>query len=155
MSIGWRKKENLMKRLVLVFLLLPSLLTAKEYQVKLLTANTSGQTMIMEPAFLKISLGDSVRFIPSDATHNAESVLIPKGATAFNTPMGRSTLVEFNQEGAFLYKCTPHFALGMVGLIQVGKAVNMPEINTHWQSIKAGVVMNQERVVATLAQMNN
>lgn len=143
-----------MKSIALVILLLiPNLLVAKEYQVKLLTADAKGQTMIMEPAFLNISVGDTVRFIPSDASHNAESVVIPNGATAFNTPMGKASLVEFKQEGAYLYKCTPHFALGMLGLIQVGKAVNETEINKQWQAIKTGVVMNQARVVATLAQM--
>jgi len=146
--------ENGMKRLILtLLLLLPSLLAAKEHQVKLLTVNTNGQTMIMEPDFLNISLGDTVRFIPSDPTHNAESVVVPNGATAFNTPMGQSTLVEFKKEGAFLYKCTPHFALGMIGLIQVGKAVNKVDVNMQWDTIKSGVVMNKERVIATLAQM--
>ena len=145
-----------MKPLVLTFLLLlPSVLAAKEHQVKLLTANSSGQTMIMQPEFLKITIGDSVRFIPSDASHNAQSIVVPNGAVAFNTPIGKAAVVEFKQEGAFLYKCTPHFALGMIGVIQVGKAVNKTEVNNQWHSIKAGVVMNQKRVAATLAQMNN
>jgi len=143
-----------MKRLILTFfLVLPSLLAAKEYQVKLLNVNANGQTMIMEPEFLNISLGDSIRFIPADVSHNAQSVVVPKGASAFNTPMGQPTVVKFNKEGAFLYKCTPHFALGMIGIIQVGKAINKADITKQWNTIKSGVVVNQERVIATLAQM--
>ena len=148
--------KNRMKRLVLTFLLLlPTLLTAKEHQVKLLTASSSGQTMIMEPAFIKIAPGDSVRFIPSDASHTAQSIVIPKGGLEFNTPMGKPVVVNFKQEGAFLYKCTPHFALGMVGIIQVGRALNLDDVNKQWQTIKSGVVMNQDRVAKTLAQMTN
>ncbi|ALO35017.1 hypothetical protein CMT41_10055 [Colwellia sp. MT41] len=143
-----------MKRLIITLvLLLPTLLVAKEHQVKLLTANASGQTMIMEPDFLKISPGDSVRFIPSDASHNAQSLLSPKGGITFNTPMGKVAVVEFKQEGVFLYKCLPHFALGMVGVIQVGNAVNLADVKTQWQTLQAGVVMNKDRVTATIAKI--
>ncbi|WP_057831731.1 plastocyanin/azurin family copper-binding protein [Colwellia sp. TT2012] len=143
-----------MKRLIITLvLLLPTLLVAKEHQVKLLTANASGQTMIMEPDFLKISPGDTVRFIPSDASHNAQSLVSPKGGITFNTPMGKAAVVEFEQEGVFLYKCLPHFALGMVGVIQVGNAVNLADVKAQWQTLQAGVVMNKERVTATIAKI--
>ncbi|NQY49901.1 MAG: pseudoazurin [Colwellia sp.] len=147
-----------MKRLIITFALLltiPSLLVAKEHQVKMLTANASGQTMIMEPAFLKIALGDTVRFIPSDASHNAQSLVSPKGASAFSTPMGKTAVVEFKQEGAYLYKCLPHFALGMVGVIQVGQAVNIDDVKVQWQTLQTGVVMNKDRVTATIAKIQN
>lgn len=128
---------------------------AKEHQVRLLTSNASGQTMVMEPAFLKIELGDTVRFTPSDASHNAQSLVSPKGASGFNTPMGKTAVVEFKQEGAYLYKCLPHFALGMLGVIQVGQAVNIDDVKAQWQTIQTGVVMNKERVEATIAKIQN
>ncbi len=143
-----------MKKLAIsLLLLLPCLVAAKQHQVKLLTADASGQTMIMEPEYLKIAVGDSVEFVPSDVTHNAQSMLSPKGAEPFNTAMGQTAVVKFSQEGAYLYKCTPHFALGMIGIIQVGKATNKVEITEQWDSLKAGVVMNKERVAKTLAKM--
>ena len=147
-----------MKRLIITFALLltiPSLLVAKEHQVKMLTANASGQTMIMEPAFLKIALGDTVRFIPSDASHNAQSLVSPKGASSFSTPMCKTSVVYFKQEGAYLYKCLPHFALGMVGVIQVGQAVNIDDVKVQWQTLQTGVVMNKDRVTATIAKIQN
>jgi len=145
-----------MKKLVLALLLLiPILLNAKEHQVKLLTANSSGQMMIMEPEFLNIEKGDSVRFIPSDASHNVQSLVVPEGGVTFNTRMGESVVIDFDTEGAFLYKCTPHFALGMIGIIQVGRALNLKDVTTQWNTMKSGVVMNQERVASTLTQMTN
>tara|TARA_B100000767_G_C19694851_1_gene505663 strand:+ start:143 stop:580 length:438 start_codon:yes stop_codon:yes gene_type:complete len=145
-----------MKRLALTLLLiLPCLVVAKQHQVKLLTADASGQTMIMQPDFLQIAVGDSVEFIPSDVTHNAQSIVSPNGAKPFNTAMGQTVVVKFEQEGAYLYKCTPHFALGMLGVVQVGKAVNKADVNTQWNALKAGVVMNKERVAVTLAKITN
>jgi pseudoazurin len=145
-----------MKRLALTLLLiLPCLVAAKQHQVKLLTADASGQTMIMQPDFLQIAVGDSVEFIPSDVTHNAQSIVSPNGAKAFNTAMGQTVVIKFDQEGAYLYKCTPHFALGMLGVVQVGKAVNKADVSAQWDALQAGVVMNKERVAATLAKMTN
>ncbi len=146
-----------MKRLIITFilLLLSNVLVAKEYQVKLLTTNARGENMVMEPSFLKIEQGDSVRFIPSDPSHNAQSVVSPKGGVTFNTPMGKVDVVEFKQEGAYLYKCTPHFALGMIGVIQVGKAVNIDDVKTQWQALQSGVALNKDRVVATIAQLKS
>lgn len=146
-----------MKKLIItsILFLLPSLLLAKEHQVKLLTANDSGQTMIMEPNFLKIEKGDTVRFIPADASHNAQSLVSPKGGITFNTTMGKTEVVEFKQEGAYLYKCTPHFALGMIGVIQVGNALNLDDVKAQWQKLQVGVVMNKERVTAAIAKIQN
>ena len=147
--------KRLIITLVLLLTLIPSLLVAKEHQVKMLTGDASGQAMIMEPAFLKIALGDTVRFIPSDASHNAQSLVSPKGASAFSTPMGKTAVVEFKQEGAYLYKCLPHFALGMLGVIQVGKAVNIDDVKAQWQTLQTGVVMNKDRVAATIAKIKH
>ncbi len=56
---------------------------AAEHTVKLLTSDDNRQTMIMEPGYIKIDKGDTINFIPSDPTHNAESVSIPSGAEKF------------------------------------------------------------------------
>ena len=137
--------RHLLFLLVFVF---SSSAIAKEHIVKLLTTDSNGKTMVMEPAVLTIAKGDSVKFIPSDPTHNAESVVLPKGAKTFMTPMGQEATITFSEEGAYLYKCTPHFALGMLGVITVGKATNKAELVAKWNTIKSGVAMNKDRVQA-------
>ncbi|GHG02818.1 pseudoazurin [Thalassotalea marina] len=126
---------------------------AKNHQVKLLTMADGGQSMMMSPGFIKIDKGDTITFIPSDATHNAESIALPNNATAFNSAMGTEVTITFSAEGVYLYKCTPHFALGMLGVIQVGAPNNLEQVKNKWQQIKSGVVMNQERVEQYLAQV--
>lgn len=41
--------------------------------------------MMFEPALVKIAPGDTVKFVPTDKGHNAEStkVMLPDGATLF------------------------------------------------------------------------
>ena len=97
-------------------------LSAAEYDVQMLNKGSDGQTMVFEPAFLQIAVGDTVNFIPTDKGHNAEVIkgLFPEGGTEFKGKINQELSVTFDVEGAYGYKCLPHFGMGMVGLIVVG-----------------------------------
>ena len=127
--------------------------TAKEHTVKLLTVDDNRQTMIMEPSYIRISKGDVVNFVTSDTTHNAQSLILPEGAKPFTTELGKSQKVAFSVEGAYLYKCTPHFALGMLGVIQVGRVKNLNKLYAEWESVKENVVLNKVRVENAIKQI--
>jgi pseudoazurin len=96
---------------------------AAEHQVKMLNKDSQGIVMQFEPAFLKIAPGDSVKFLVTDKGHNAESILdlMPEGAEPFKGKINEEISVTFTEEGVYGVKCQPHFALGMVALIQVGE----------------------------------
>ena len=134
-------------------LMFAPLLNAAEHTVKMMTSGANGQIMVMEPGYLKIAMGDTVNFVPSDPSHNAQSMSIPKGAENFTTPMGKSAKVSFTQEGVYLYKCLPHVPLGMVGVIQVGNAVNLEQTKTDLVKIKSSIAMNKDRIEKYMAQV--
>ena len=100
--------------------------TAKTVEVKMLNKGTQGSFMVFEPAFVKIAPGDSVSFVPTDPAHDAVSLpdMTPAGAQPFAGKLGQPLTVKFTAEGLYGYKCVPHLSMGMVGLIQVGKATN-------------------------------
>jgi pseudoazurin len=93
-----------------------------EHEVKMLNKGSDGQTMVFEPAFLKVAPGDTVKFVPTDKGHDAETIpgLLPDGAVPFKGKMSQEVTVTFEKPGLYGYKCTPHLGMGMVGLIQVG-----------------------------------
>jgi len=97
-------------------------LAAAEYEVRMLNKGADGQTMVFEPEFLQIAVGDTVTFIASDKGHNAETIkgMFPEGGNEFKGKINEEISVTFNVEGAYGYKCAPHFAMAMVGLIVVG-----------------------------------
>lgn len=97
-------------------------LSAAEYEVQMLNKGTDGSAMVFEPAFLQIQPGDTVKFVPTDKGHNAETIkdLIPEGAEPFKGKINEEFSVTFDVAGAYAYKCLPHLAMGMVGLIVVG-----------------------------------
>jgi pseudoazurin len=95
---------------------------AADYEVKMLNKGTDNQAMVFEPAFLKIQPGDTVRFVPTDKGHDAESIpgMLPEGAQPFKGKISQEISVTFQAPGVYGYRCTPHFGMGMVGLIEVG-----------------------------------
>lgn len=104
---------------------------AADFQVLMLNKGTDGRTMGFSPSFLQIEPGDTVTFIPVDKGHNAESILgmIPAEADTWKGKIDEELTVTFTVEGLYGFKCFPHFAMGMVGLIQVGAdRSNMTEL---------------------------
>lgn len=95
--------------------------TAADHVVKMLNKGKAG-VMVFEPALVKVAPGDTVTFLPIDKSHNAESIagMIPAGAAAFKGKMSQPLKVTFSKPGVYGYKCLPHYALGMVGLVVVG-----------------------------------
>lgn len=96
---------------------------AADYEVQMLNRGAAG-AMVFEPAALHIQPGDTVTFIATDPGHNVETIagMIPDGAEAFRSAIGKDVTITFDVEGAYGVKCTPHLAMGMVALIQVGDA---------------------------------
>lgn len=113
------------KILIAASLVLASTLSisAAEYEVHMLNKGADGKTMVFEPHFLQIAVGDTVKFIPTDKGHNAETIkdMFPEGGNQFKGKINEEFSVTFEVPGAYGYKCAPHFAMAMVGLIVVGE----------------------------------
>ncbi|MEX0828576.1 MAG: plastocyanin/azurin family copper-binding protein [Haliea sp.] len=82
-----------------------------------------------DPVALKIAPGDTIRWTNMSG-HNThfEEGNIPEGVEPWRTDLGANVSHTFDNEGLYLYKCDPHFALGMVGAIIVGEPVNMDAV---------------------------
>ncbi|PKA45545.1 pseudoazurin (plasmid) [Rhizobium sullae] len=107
-------------------------LMAADHQVQMLNKGAAG-AMVFEPSFTKIAPGDTITFVPTDKSHNVESFkgLIPEGAAAFKSKASEQVQIKFDAPGAYVIKCTPHVAMGMVALIQVGDApANLEAVKT-------------------------
>lgn len=98
---------------------------AAEVQVKMLNKGADG-AMVFEPAMVTIEPGDTVKFIATDKGHNAETVagMAPEGATPFVGKINEELAVTFDAPGVYGVKCKPHYAMGMVALVVVGKPAN-------------------------------
>ena len=145
-----------MHKSIFFLALLTSFVAAENFDVKMVNADASGQVMVFDPPFIKANVGDTVTFLPTDLLHNSQSVpgMIPSSANSWNGAMNEKITIELNAEGVYVYQCTPHIALGMIGVIQVGIATNIDNIRNSVSSLESMIVMNKERVQQYLSQVN-
>ena len=139
-----------MNKIILLILILSFQvnLYSANHIVKMLNQGAEG-VMIFEPAILKINTGDSVTFKSIDAAHNSASIssMIPHNAQAWNSDLSRDITVDFNIPGVYVYQCTPHVMMAMVGVIQVGNdKSNLDTVIAAATQFKSIFVMNDSRL---------
>lgn len=132
-----------MKHAVAIAVVLAAALTvggaqAADHQVQMLNKGEKG-SMVFQPDLVIAAPGDTVTFIPTDKSHDAESIkgMIPEGATPFKGKMNEQITVTIDKEGVYGVKCTPHYGMGMVALIVAGKPTNLEEAKSVKQIGKA------------------
>ena len=121
---------------------------AANHEVKMLNSGAEG-FMVFEPPVLKAEVGDTITFKATDMAHNSASIegMIPEGANPWNGAMSQDITVTVNKEGVYVYQCTPHSMMAMVGVIQVGESLsNMDAVLAKVASVKVGFVTNKERL---------
>lgn len=132
---------------ILAVLAAPAL--AENIEVHMLNKGVEG-AMVFEPAYIKANPGDTITFVPVDKGHNVESIkdMIPEGAEKFKSKINENYVLTVNQPGAYLVKCTPHYAMGMIALIAVGD--NPANLDQIISAKKPKVVQQRlEKVVAS------
>ena len=124
------------------------------HEVKMLNSGADG-IMVFEPAVIKISKGDTVNFVATDMSHNSASLdgMIPAGADSWNGALSQDISITFTEEGVYVYQCTPHAMMAMVGVIQVGEAVNLDTVKAEASQKKSIFVSNTDRLDEYLSQL--
>ena len=125
-----------------------------EHEIQMLNMGTDG-AMVFEPAVIKVSVGDTIHFKATDAAHNSVSVegMIPAGAASWASQLSQDFSITLDTEGIYVYQCDPHLVMAMIGVIQVGDAVNQAEILSASQNYKSKLMMNSERLDKYLSKL--
>tara|TARA_E500000331_G_C17143014_1_gene663621 strand:- start:415 stop:765 length:351 start_codon:yes stop_codon:yes gene_type:complete len=87
----------------------------------MLNKRDDGQKMVYSQDIAKIALGDTIKWLPTNGGHNVEFLAGPEG---FELPpksyINKEVSITFNKSGIYLYVCSPHSIMGMIGLVIVG-----------------------------------
>lgn len=145
-------KLKLLLAVCLLFAL--GLAGAAEHTVEMKNMGADGP-MVFEPAVIKVAVGDTVNFVLIDQLHNSESVegLTPEGSVTWKGGMNQNISVTLDKEGVYVYQCTPHVMLGMVGVIVAGEPVNLEAIKSDSKELSGMFVMNKDRLDKYLSQI--
>ena len=126
-----------------------SLASAAEHQIMMLDNGPDG-IMVFDPPYLKVNKGDTVTFVAKDPGHNVISGYVPDGGPTWKGHVSQNLSVTLDTEGVYIYECDLHNPLGMVGVIQVGKPVNLTEAQKAAEKISASMAMSAERLQSYL-----
>jgi len=109
--------------------------------------------MVFEPGFVKANVGDTIHFVPQTPNHNAETIasMLPAGVSPSSGPMGKAFDLKLTAPGLYGIKCRPHYAMGMVALIQAGKG---PSANLAAAKMVSLPPFAKKRMTAYLAKAN-
>lgn len=94
---------------------------AAEHKIQMLNSGPGG-TMVFSPAAVKAKPGDTLRFLPTEPGHNAETIagMIPAGAATVKGAMNKEVVYTLSKPGTYGFKCAPHYGMGMVFVAKVG-----------------------------------
>jgi pseudoazurin len=125
-----------------------------EHIVKMLNSGDGGN-MIFEPAVIKVSKGDTIHFKAVDMLHNSATIdgMLPAGAAEWASELSKDFSIALETEGVYVYQCDPHAMMAMIGVIQVGEAVNLDAIKAKADKNKSLFVMNADRIDNYLSQL--
>ena len=77
----------------------------------------------------RVEVGQTVTWTPDSKGHNVQFVSVPEGVEKVKSKLSKEFSYTFEQEGVYLYVCTPHASMGMIGVVVVGESdVNLDEV---------------------------
>ena len=127
---------------------------ATEWTVQMLNYNDS-ESMVFKPAVIHANIGDTVVFEPTHSGHYVQSFITPDGSGRWRTGMDEKTTLKLDTEGLYVYYCPPHLMMGMVGMIQVGRATNLKKVTENLPRLKAKAHLKPQRVEALLDNVSH
>ena len=100
---------------LLFIIMISNIVNAKTIKIEFTEDDTFSKEVVY------IDVGDTVEWLPKNEGHNVEFL----GGPDFSSLPEKSDLnafysVTFNLPGVYLYHCTPHGNMGMLGLVIVG-----------------------------------
>ena len=78
------------------------------------------EKMVYSIKVAKVNLNDKIIWKSKTKGHNVEFIGMPKGVKKFKSKINKDVEYDFKVPGIYLYQCTPHKAMGMIGLVIVG-----------------------------------
>lgn len=119
-----------MKYIVLsmIIFMLSIKIFSEEIVIDMLNKREDGQRMVYSQDVAKINVGDTIKWLPTQPGHNVEFLAAPDGVVLPpKSYINREVVMKFDTPGIYLYVCSPHSIMGMIGLVVVGNDTSNKE----------------------------
>ena len=103
-----------------IFSLFSNSVIAENHTIDMLN-KLGKERMVYSKKVISININDDITWKSVDKGHNVEFIGLPEGASKYKSKISKEAKYTFSKPGIYLYQCTPHKAMGMIGLVIVGK----------------------------------
>ena len=98
---------------------------AEDLTIEMLNKRDDGAKMVYSQEIATIEVGDTITWVPTNKGHNVEFIAGPDGWDApRKSKLNKEVSITFNMPGIYVYQCTPHKSMGMIGIVAVGAGDN-------------------------------
>ena len=106
--------------IMVIFSFVSSNAIAETFTIEMLN-KLGKERMVYSEKVISINTNDEILWKSKDKGHNVEFIGMPSGAKKYKSKISKDASYKFNKPGIYLYQCTPHKAMGMIGLVVVSK----------------------------------
>ena len=99
-----------------LFVMITSSAFAEDMTIEMLNKRDDGAKMVYSvDEGSKVDVGDTITWVPTSKGHNVQFITVPEGAEKIKSKNNKEVSYTFEKEGVYLYVCTPHKSMGMIG----------------------------------------
>ena len=78
--------------------------------------------MVFSEEILVVEPGDLIQFVATDKGHNVQFIDGPDGVELpKKSKISNDVMITLDEPGVYVYVCTPHASMGMMGIVVVGE----------------------------------
>jgi pseudoazurin len=86
--------------------------------------------MVFSEEIVTIEPGQSITWLATDKGHNVQMIDGPDGyKLPKKSKLSKDVTLTFEQEGIYVYVCTPHASMGMIGIVVVGDYITQEQVD--------------------------
>ena len=98
---------------------------AEDMTINMLNKRDDGAKMVYSEDIARIDVGDTITWLPKSKGHNVHFLAGPEGwDLPKKSKQNKEVEITFDIPGVYLYQCTPHATMGMIGMVVVGDDVS-------------------------------
>ncbi len=98
---------------------------AEDITIEMLNKRDDGAKRVYSNEVATIEVGDTITWVPTSKGHNVEFIAGPDGWDApRKSKLNKEVSITFDMPGIYVYQCSPHKSMGMIGIVAVGDGDN-------------------------------